>query len=129
MFEKASRLKLRFDTVQGLVSVEDLWDIPLVNHRGKANLDDIAKYLYKQLKDSDTESFVVKATKKDETLQLKFDLVKHVIEVRLAENEAAALLQTNKEKKQKLLMLIAQKENEALSGTSLEELRAMADSL
>lgn len=128
MFEKASRLKLRFETNQGTLTTEDLWDLPL-SHDRKTNLDDIAKGLHKQLQDSETASFVVKATQKNETLQLKFDIVKHVIDVRLAENEAAALIRANKEKKQRILALIDQKENEKLAGTSLEELRAMANSL
>ena len=31
MFQKASRLKLRFDSPKGLLSVEDLWDLPLTS--------------------------------------------------------------------------------------------------
>jgi hypothetical protein len=128
MFEKVSRLKLRFDSPVGSISVEDLWEIPLTSTVGKVNLDDIAKALYRKLKDSGEVSFVSSA-KTDETTQLKFDIVKHVIDVRLAENEAASLVRANKEKKQQILALIAQKQNEQLAGTSLEELTALANSL
>ena len=34
MFEQAARLKLRFETSRGLLSVEDLWDLPLTSARG-----------------------------------------------------------------------------------------------
>lgn len=40
-----------------------------------------------------------------------------------------AMAHTNREKKQQLLVLIAQKENEQLAGTSLDELRKMAESM
>lgn len=129
MFEKASRVRLRFETQQGMLDVEDLWDVPLTSNRGRANLDDIARSLSKKLKETETESFVVKTPKADEATQLAFDLVKHIIEVRLAENEAAQLIKTNKEKKQRLLALIAKKENEQDEGRSLEDLRAEAEGL
>jgi hypothetical protein len=127
MFQKASRKKLRFETPLGFLSVEDLWDLPLQS--GKANLDDIAKALFRRVKDQDTVSFVVKSKTQDDTLQLKFDIVKYIIDVRLAEAEVAETAKVNKEKKQQILAIIAAKENESLMGTSLDELRKMAESL
>jgi len=129
MFEQAAREKFRFDTSKGQVTVEDLWDLPLSSSSGKASLDEVAKGLHRQLKSDDSISFVTPATKTDETVQKKFDIVKHVIAIRLAENEAAATLRANREKKQNLLALIAQKENEQLAGKSLEDLRAMVDAM
>jgi hypothetical protein len=129
MFETASRLKLRFDTSKGQLAVEDLWDLPLTSNTGKANLDDVARGLHRQLKNGDDVSFVERSQKSDEMVQLKFDIVKHVIDVRLAENDAAALARSNKEKKQQIQAIIAQKENESLMGASLEELKRIADSL
>lgn len=123
MFEKAARLKVRFDSPKGQLSVEDLWDLPLTSARN-ANLDDIARGLYLQLKSDADVSFVNEAQKSDPTIQFKFDLVKHVIDVRLAENAAAAAASANREKKQQLLAILAQKENEALAGQSIDELRA-----
>ena len=125
MFEKASRLKLRFESTKGQLQIEDLWDLPLTSTKGQANLDDIARGLHRQLKNGDDVSFVNATQKSDEVVQLKFDIVKHVIEVRLVENEAAAKARENKEKKQQLLAIIAQKKDAALQGTPLEELEAM----
>lgn len=129
MFEKANRMKLRFDTPKGPLAAEDLWDLPLTSTTGKANLDDIAKGLFRQLKESDEISFVQPAPSADKATQLKFDIVKHVIEVRVTERDAAELERKNKEKKQLILGIIAQKENEQLSNTSLDELRAMVQSM
>lgn len=86
-FEKATRKKLRFNSTSGVLSVEDLWDLPLTG-RG-ANLDKLAKSLHKELKESEEESFVVKTVRKDSELQLKFDIVKYIIDVKLEEQETA----------------------------------------
>lgn len=129
MFEKANRLKLRFDTSKGMMSVEDLWDLPLTSATGKANLDDIAKGLFRQLKDEGDVSFVNPSASKDKTLQMKFDIVKHIIDVRVAENAATETARANREKKQMILGIIAQKENEQLTSASLEDLQRMVESL
>ena len=130
MFEKASRIGLRYETPQGLLTVEDLWKLPLTSTRtGRANLDDIAVAMFRQLKESDTESFVKKAAKKDDTTQLAFDIVKHIIDIRMAEDEAAAVQRANKEKKRRILEIIAQKEDAQLFDASLDELKAMAETL
>lgn len=129
MFEEANRLKLRFDTPKGALTAEDLWDLPLTSTTGKANLDDIAKGLFRQLKDEENVSFVSPSKSKDKTVQMKFDIVKHIIDVRVAERNAAETARQNKEKKDMILGIIAQKENEKLTGASLEELRAMVESL
>lgn len=129
MFIKASRQKVRFSTTKGELTVEDLWDLPLTSNTNKVNLDDIARGLFRQLKNDDGVSFVEKAQKSDETIQLKFDIAKYIIDVRLAENEASRVQKDNKDKKQTLLAIIAQKETESLMGASLDDLRKMAESL
>jgi hypothetical protein len=129
MFEKANRMKLRFDTPKGQLSAEDLWDLPLTSPTGKANLDDIAKDLFRQLKDDGNVSFVQPSVTTDKTIQMKFDIVKYVIDVRVAERDAAEIARKNKEKKQLILGIIAQKENDVLSNASLEELRGMVESM
>jgi len=130
MFEKATRLKVRFDTPQGSIGVEDLWDVPLTSPRGKqANLDDIARALHKQLKSGDDVSFVHKEKKSDEMVSFKFDVVKHVIDVRVAENEAAKLKADTAAKKQKLLGLIAEKQDKELSNLPVDELLKMVEAL
>ena len=126
LFEKASRLKIRFDTAQGTLSTDDLWDLPLTSER-KVSLDYIAKGLYRKIKESEVESFVVTETKINESLQVAFDIVKHVISVRMAEAKTIETAKEKKERKQKILALIEQKQDAELSAKSLEELREMVN--
>jgi len=133
MFEQASRFKLRFDTTRGSLSTEDLWDLPLTSTTGtRVNLDAIAVDLSKQMRDTaEVVSFVTPAaTDAAKTaLQLKFDLVKYVIGVKIAERDKKQAAADRREKKQRILELIAKKEDETLGTKSVEELRALAESL
>lgn len=130
MFEKASRNKIRFTTPNGQLSVEDLWELPLSATRGaQANLDAIAIQLDKELKDAGTTSFVTKTKKSDAITQLKFDIVRRVIEVRMTEAEAADLRKSNAERKQKLLAILAEKQDADLKGKSTEELQKLIETL
>jgi len=131
VFEQASRLKLRFTTVRGSLSVEDLWDLPLTSATGKVNLDDIAKQLNREMRASTEEiSFVEPtATPRNTELRLGFDIVKHVIEVKVAERTTALAASKKRETKQKILEIIAAKQDDALQSKSLEELQALADAM
>lgn len=123
MFEKASRVKLRFKANVGLVSVEDLWDLTLTS------LDNIAKDLNKQIKAEAEESFITVKSKSNATLELGFEIVKHVIKVKLEEAEVKKQAAEKKARKAQIMELISQKQNEALSAKSLEELQAELDNL
>ena len=126
IFEKASRLGLRFESPKGQLGVEDLWNLPLTS-RNSANLDDIAKYLNKKV-NTDEVSFVKESTA-DEVTKLKFDLVKHIIEVRLKENSEKVKAQETAERRAKILSQIAKLEDQELAGKSKEELLKELQSL
>ena len=128
LFEKASRIKARFETVRGNVNVEDLWDLPLTSKDGMS-LDDIAKKLSKNVKETAEESFVVKTNSTNETLNLKFDIVKHIIAIRLEEVEVKQNKKASELKKSRLLSIIEKKESENLENLSVDELKEMADKL
>ena len=129
MSEKASRLKLRFDTTKGQVTAEDLWDLPLTSTVGKANLDDVARALHKQLKSGDDVSFVDTAKKSDSIVQLKFDLVKYVIEVKLAENAARNQAAAAADKKQRIMQILAERQDDSLKTASDDDLKKMLESM
>ena len=122
LFEQASRLKLRFASPQGVISVEDLWDLPLTSRTHKANLDDIARTYSRELKEQETESFVTKPARKNKLLVLGFEIVKRVIEVRLEENAATKDAAAKAARKAKILELLAKKTDEKDGAKSEEEL-------
>ncbi len=122
MFEKATRMKLRFP-FKGMVSVEDLWDISLTG------LDSIYKVLSVQLKNSHEESLLGKKTKETEELDLQIEIVKHIVTVKLAEAENRRLLVEKKEKKEKILAILADKQDESLKQKTPEELEKMLEEL
>ena len=117
-FEKATRFRLRFETSRGNLNVEDLWRLPL------AELDKLAIALNKQLKESSEESFIKAKSKDNKLLELRFDIVKHIIETLLSEDEEKKKAADKRAKREQLLELIAKKKNQELEGKSLEELEA-----
>ena len=129
LFMLASRSKFRFNTVSGVIAVEDLWDLPLSDTR-KANLDDVAKDLNKQLKAANEEqSFVKPAAAKTNEVQAKFDLVLTVIKTKMEERDAAKALADKLANKQKIMALIDKKKDEAMAGKSLEELQGLVNAM
>lgn len=130
LFEKATRWKLRFPTPVGQLTVEDLWDLPLLASRGqKACLNDLAKQLSKQVKADDEEDFVNPKTEGNKELKASFEIVKHVIAVKIRERDAAEKAQETKAKKARILELIAKKQDEALAEKSEEELRELVSGM
>lgn len=125
VFEKASRAKLRFQTPRGNLSVEQLWDLPL--DKGEVNLYNLAQDLLTQVADKPAEklSFFSKAVAVDETAELKFEIVKHIVTMRVAEAEAQQTEAIKRTQRAELDALIAAKKAEAKQGLSLEELEAM----
>lgn len=123
MFEKASRLKLRFDTPNGRIGVEDLWDLPLISSRNIITLDNIAKAMYKKLQECEV-SFVSQ-TKSKEGNQLAFDIVKHIIDVRLKEAEQIRIETETRQRNQRIMALINMKEEEQLASLPVEQLKEM----
>lgn len=123
IFEKASRQKLRFASQRGDLTVEQLWDLPLTSQNA-ASLDSIAVALDTEIRNTAPRSFVSTNTTGNTVLELKLDVVKHIIEVRMEENKRKAE-QAEKAQQRKLLDdQIASKENEQLLSGSLEELKA-----
>lgn len=122
IFEFATRNKVRFP-FKGMISVEDLWDLSLTN------LDSIYKTLNKQVKQSEEESLLSTKASVDTELEVQIAIVKHIVSVKLTEKEAAEKASAKKAQKQKIMSIIATKENEALQNSSIDDLKKMLDEL
>jgi len=118
-FKEASKQKLRIQTNKGLLSVEQLWDLSL------SELDTLAVSLENEYKESGKKSFLTKSSAKDKTTKLKFDIVLEVLNSKFEESEAIKEAKEIKEHNQKILELIAEKQDEALKGKSVKELEKM----
>lgn len=127
-FITALRKQLRFDTVAGKVTTEDLWLLPLTS-KTRANLNDIAVGLDDLIQKQPRKSFVEDTPKDNDDTQLKFDIVMHVIETKRAEAKIVSEAAERKAKREKLLELIDRKENQELENKGLDELRKMASEM
>lgn len=122
MFIKASREKMRFP-YKGLATVEDLWDLPVTE------LDKIYKSLNAKAKQAQEESLLEVKTSEDEELTVQIEIIKYIVSVKLEEKKAAEMAKERKEQKQKIMSILASKQDEALQGKSIEELEKMLDEL
>lgn len=122
IFEYAVRNKVRFP-FKGMISVEDLWDLSV------ESLDSIYKTLNKQIKQSEEESLLATKTSVDTELEVQIAIVKHIVSVKLTEQEAREKAAAKKAQKQKIMAIIATKEDEALQNSSVDDLRKMLDEL
>lgn len=121
-FIKASREKMRFP-YKGLATVEDLWDLPVTE------LDKIYKSLNAKAKQAQEESLLEVKTSEDEELTAQIEIIKYIVSVKLEEKKVAEMEKERKKQKQKIMSILASKQDEALQGKSIEELEKMLDEL
>lgn len=122
LFIFATRNKLRFASIRGELSVEQLWDVPL-RSKDDFNLNAVAKAANKALKEISEESFVETTKTVTHTrLETALYVVKYVIEAKLTEEETAKKRAANKQEREKLLGILAEKQDGKLSELSEKEL-------
>jgi hypothetical protein len=130
IFERASRAALRFTSNVGELTTEQLWELPLTAKGGKVDLDSIARAVNRELKSLTEESFVnLKPDPRKDDLELRLEILKHVIEAKLAQQEATKKAVETAERKRKLLAALASKESETLAGMTKEQIEAEIASL
>ncbi len=119
IFLKAAQKKIRFATQKGLLTTEDLFDIPM---KGKTSLQSVASDLYSEIKESGEISFVDDTPSTDSTLNLKMDVVKEVIRIRKDQEASRLKAAETRQKNQLIDQIIAEKQNEELRNMPIEEL-------
>lgn len=124
LFEKATRAKFRFNSIRGIISTEDLWDLPL------SGLNSEAKALNRRIKDAEDEDFLSNAdTTESETLKLKFAVVLHILETKKAEKEARSAAAKTSVQREKLLAALARKEDSAIDDMSVDDIKKSLEEL
>jgi DNA gyrase/topoisomerase IV subunit A len=123
LFEYATRSALRFTSSKGALTTEQLWDLPLQSKTG-FDLDNVAKSANAELKALTDDSFVATVEAPGKLMATsKLEIVKHIISVRLAENEAARSAAARKAEREKLLEILGDKQDEALKSLSADEIK------
>lgn len=120
-YKEASRLGLRFQTIVGNLTVEQLWGLSLTN------LSSAIKAVKKTLKktDDDELSFLEDSKVINTVDQLKFDILKDVYLTKKGEMEALRDAANVKEHNNKIDTIIAAKKETELQSMSVEQLEAL----
>lgn len=122
-YKFAAQNMLRFPSTKGDLTVEQLFHLPLTS-KGVANLDNVAKTIYNELKAFGEVSFVedTSANPRKEALTVALEIVKDVIATKQAENRAALAKSNRTAERKKILDAMAAKKDETLSKASMEDL-------
>ena len=118
MFEIATRKKFRFP-YKGAASVEDLWDLSV------RELDGIFKILNAKVKQASEESLLTVRSAADTDTHIMIDIVKHIVDVKLAEQAARELAADKRAKKQRIMEIMSQKQDADLQNKSMDELESL----
>lgn len=134
IFELATRQKLRFASAKGDLTTEQLWDLPLQNTSPtrdvKVDLDTLARSINHELKAQAEESFVsTKANPLKAQLELKLEIVKHIIADKLAAAEKAKKASDNRAERERLMDVLKRKQDQELENLSPEEIQKRLDAL
>ena len=129
IFKKASKKKLRFNTNRGVLSVENLWDLPKDEIRQlviKARED--AKKSSGEVNDSELSFLDSPAKVKATDDELRFEILKDIYLTKKSAEEKAQKKAEAKANNKKLLEIIARKQDEALEKKSIKDLEKMLES-
>lgn len=118
LFKVATKKKYRFN-FKGQLTVEDLWELSV------EDLDKIYKNLKAQQKTVSEESLLQSVSKEDKVLNNKIEIIKIIVMDKLATKERTQKAIAQKAQNQRILEIMADKQDAALKEKSIEELQSM----
>ena len=121
-YKKAIRLKLRFQTSKGLLTIEQLWGLTLTE------LKNLIISLHETLKKVPSEDLAFLETEsvtEESEDQIRFDIAVDVYKTKQQESKDSRDEAARKAHNQHIAEIIAEKEEAELRNKSVEELRAM----
>jgi hypothetical protein len=127
MFEMASQYKFRYPW-KGMITTEDLWDLNV------KQLDAVYQALSKEmnaLQDGDSLLSTTSADvfNKKQDLTTKIEIVKYIFNCKQQAAELNRMAAERSAKKQRIMDILAQKQENALQNMSEDELKKMLDEL
>ena len=121
LFIKAIKKGFRFPSTKGMLSLEDLYNLPLQAKENQASLDSVARIIYNQVKESSEVSFV-SPTKSNTELNEKLEIVKFIIKDKQEDAKAASEKAEKIAERARLKLIKAEKIREKEGELSLEEI-------
>ena len=118
MFEVAVKSKFRF-LYKGIINTEDLFDLSL------NDLNVVYQTLKKQQKQTQEESLLEIKSQEDQELDVKIQIVKHIFDEKVNEREMKLKEKEFKQHEQKIMAIIARKQDAELENMSIDELNKM----
>lgn len=122
LLETALRNKYRFP-YKGQISVEDLYTLPV------EELDKVYKDLMSLKRKSEGDSLLSDNKPEIQEVENRIEIVKHIVSLKLEEAEERKKAAEKKEKRQQILEIMADKQNEELKNMSKEELAKLLEDL
>lgn len=119
IYKEAAKAQLRVSTTKGALSTEQLFGLSI------EELDTLAVQLDEAYASSGKKSFVNKKSVKDKGTKLAFDIVFDVLQTKIAEKDAADAEKEKKAHNERILEIIADKEDQSLQGKSIKQLKDM----
>lgn len=122
IFEIATRSKFRYP-YKGTIATEDLWDL------SPAQLDVVYKALNKELAETKEVSLMHNVTDKEKDIQIKLDIVLYIYNYKEQMVANARMELERSAKKQRILDILAKKQEDTLEHMSEDDLKKMLDDL
>lgn len=124
IFERASRKGLRFASAVGLLTTEQLWELPMTSkNAGTVSLNSVGIGIKRKLAEASDESLVeTRPNPLKSELELALEIVKHIIAAKQEQAAAAEDRAAKATRRQRILEALAAHEDKELNSKSKEDL-------